>query len=123
MNKLYDWKVFVKTVSEANSSEHWSKKHKRHSLQKKAISWKWLEEKPFIKKPCRIRISRISPRVLDVGDNLPMSMKYIRDTIADKINPGLAIGRADDDPDIKWDYAQERGAPKEYAVRIEIFTV
>lgn len=122
MNKIVDWKIYIKTVSEANSSEHWSKKHKRHKLQKKALAWKWLEENPSISLPCKVKLSRIAPRLLDFGDNLPVSMKYIRDAIADKIIPGLAVGRADDDPNITWDYGQERGGVKEYAVRIEIFS-
>ena len=120
MKKIADWKIYIKTVSEANCSEHWSKKSKRHSLQKKAVVWKWLQERPEFDPPCTIILSRIAPRVLDF-DNLVSSFKWIKDSIADRINPGLAPGRADDDSRISWDYKQERGVSKEYAVKIQIF--
>jgi hypothetical protein len=68
--------------------------------------------------PCHIVLTRIGKKKLD-SDNLPMSMKWVRDAVADQLIPGLLPGRADDDSRITWDYAQE--IAKEYAVRIEIF--
>lgn len=121
MKKLTEMKIYVKTVSEANCSEHWTSKSKRHNQQRKAIAWKWVESKPEITPPCIIKLTRIAPRALDDDNNI-MSLKYIRDSIADKIHPGLAPGRADDDKRIKWEYGQERGVPKEYAVKIEVYS-
>lgn len=64
-------------------------------------------------------MTRIAPRKLD-DDNLPVSMKWIRDEIANMLIPGKALGQADSDHGIKWTYAQEKGKPKEYAVRIDV---
>lgn len=117
---LYSRTMPIKTVSEANTREHWSKSNKRHAAQKLAI-WSFLNvDRPSIKPPCIIKLTRIAPRQLDRHENLPMSFKYIVDQICDYIHPGKAAGRADDDPNITIEYAQEKGAPKTYEIRIEI---
>lgn len=109
----------IKTVSEANSSEHWVKKSKRHKVQRFHIWAAFHNLSSPVPLPCQIHLTRIAPRLLD-SDNLQMSMKYIRDSIAKEILGGR-LGQNDSDPRIKWEYAQEKGNPKEYAVRIEIF--
>lgn len=110
----------IKTISEANTREHWAKANKRHSEQKFTV-WSYMKaDSPDVRTPCIIKLTRIAPRSLDRHENLPMSMKYILDQICDYIHPGKAAGRADDDPNIHVEYAQEKGSPKEYAVRIEI---
>ena len=76
-------------------------------------------DSPDIKPPCTVKLTRISPRSFDC-DNLVGGFKYVKDAIAEYIHPNLAIGRADDDDLIKWEYAQEKGEPKHYAIRIEI---
>jgi hypothetical protein len=113
-------KLPIKTVSEANTSEHWTISAKRHKTQKKQIAWWWisLEDKPSL--PCSVKLTRIAPRMLDSEDNLPISFKWVKDYIADKLVPGLKAGRADDSKDITWLYDQQKGMPKEYAVIIEI---
>jgi hypothetical protein len=63
--------------------------------------------------PCSITLTRIAPRRLD-SDNLARSLKAVRDGIAD------AIGVDDGDPRLEWRYAQEQGAVREYAVRVEV---
>lgn len=60
-----------------------------------------------------IKLTRISSRELD-GDNLQYAFKAIRDGVAD------ALKVKDNSPLLTWTYAQEKGKPKEYAVRIEI---
>jgi len=105
MKKILEWFIPVFTLSEANASEHWTKKKKRKDLQKK---WIWIffkKEKPIISLPCHIKLIRTSKRFLD-SDNLPTSMKYIRDAIADQIFPGLSPGQADNDSRISWEYDQ-----------------
>ena len=62
---------------------------------------------------------RIAPRYID-DDNLVYSMKSFRDYIADLLIPGLAMGRADADSRLKFEYGQEKGNIREYALRIEI---
>jgi hypothetical protein len=117
----FEWKINLKTVSESNSSEHWSKKAKRHKNQKKAIWFELLTKKSGIQLPCIIKLSRVAPRLLD-DDNLVSSFKWIRDAIAEEITGIQIAGRADDTPMIKWQYAQEKGLPKEYAIKIEILS-
>ena len=117
-----DWLIPVHTVSEANCSEHWSKKSKRHRDQKKWIIIYFFNNNPEVFLPCLIKITRIAPRKLDY-DNLCASQKFVVDAICDCLIPGLPAGRADGDPRIKIEYFQKKGKPKEYAVKIEIFSI
>lgn len=65
--------------------------------------------------PCTVTLTRIAPRALDEGDNLPGgTFKNVRDGVADW------LGVDDADTRVNWRYAQVRGAPKQYAARIEI---
>lgn len=61
--------------------------------------------------PVVVRLVRIARRTLD-DDNLAHAFKPIRDGIAD------AYKVKDNDPRIRWEYAQEKG--KTSAIRIEI---
>lgn len=65
--------------------------------------------------PLKITITRIGPRELD-GDNLQGACKHVRDGIADW------LGINDRSKLLKWEYAQEKGAPKEYGVKIRVET-
>ena len=122
MKTIVDWHLPIKTASEANSSEHWTKKAKRHRLQKRRIKVAFLADRPQIALPCLVSLTRIAPRVLDSHDNLPMSMKYIVDSIAEELTGNMVAGRADDDNRITWLYAQKKGKVREYGVRIQIMT-
>lgn len=115
-------KIPIETVSESNRKEHWTTSHKRHKKQKSIIHWlvgNFLLE--FIQQEITIKLIRISSRRLDSDDNLPMAFKWIKDAVAEVLNPGKAPGRADDSKLIKWQYAQEKGEPKEKAIRLEIY--
>jgi hypothetical protein len=112
--------VHVKTVSEANCSQHWVKKKKRHDIQKKSIWAFFKRDRPKIPFPCRIKLTRLGKKILD-DDNLPVSMKYIRDAIADQIFPGLAPGQADNDKRLSWEYNQQ--ISKDYGVLVQFFRV
>jgi len=57
---------------------------------------------------------------LDEHDNLRTSFKYIVDMIAQLLTGDKRAGRADSSKLISWQYSQERGKPKEYAIKIEI---
>jgi len=120
MNKIISLHLQIKTVSEANCSEHWTKKSKRHKAQKKAIWWAFKSMGTKTPLPCHVKLTRISSRMLDIGDNLPCSMKYLRDAIAEEITGIKVAGRADDDERITWEYDQEKGKPQ--SIRIDIFT-
>ena len=119
-------------VSEANrSGEHWTKKHKRHQQQKflmTAFMTKYYDQFDFIPimiehnitKELNITLTRIAPRSLDKEENLPCSVKYFKDYIADFLIPNKAAGRADDSKQLTWVFKQEKGKPKEYALKVEI---
>jgi hypothetical protein len=114
-------KLPIRTVSEANSSEHWTAKHKRHKKQKFIVR-AYLNKIPrnTIKLPVAIHLTRIAPRQLDRDDNLPMAFKYVKDYISDWITPGLQAGRADDNDQMSFSYSQNKGKPKEYAIIIKM---
>lgn len=108
----------IYTVSEANTHQHWTKAKKRHDLQKMWVKLLFRSLEEPVKLPCRIKLVRLGKKKLD-SDNLPMSLKWVRDAIADQIIPGLRPGKADDDERITWEYGQE--ISKDIAVRVEIF--
>ena len=122
------WVLPIKTQSEMNCSEHWTKKHKRHKQQQFFVRSLFRHESAEIKLPCRIKLTRLGPRFLD-PDNLPPSMKYIQDEIAEILTGkgGFYVtrrghiksikGHADNDKRLSWEYAQEKYTKQ--AVRIE----
>lgn len=67
--------------------------------------------------PATIVLTRLAPKHLDVHDNLPISLKWVSDAIADCIIPGLAKGQADSK--LSWKYNQVKS--KQYGIKIEIF--
>ena len=114
------FQIPLRTESEGNSNEHWTRKNQRHKKQKWIIKAAFMEKNLKINRPCEITLTRIAPRELDKEDNLPMSFKWIKDAIADYIIPGKASGRADDSKEISWKYDQKKGKVKEYSVEIRI---
>ena len=57
----------------------------------------------------------VAPSALDAHDNLPAACKPVVDEIAAWL--GLA---SDADPRVTWIYAQQRGGPRQYGVRITL---
>lgn len=125
------WELPLKTVSESNCSEHWTKKSKRHRQQQFFIRSLFSKEDSVIPIPCIITLTRVSQRALDAEENLPMAFKWIKDEIGaclfpeklviyKKKNGKLAAnkGHADSDDRVQWRYAQEKG--KRLGIRIEI---
>ncbi len=108
--------IGVKTVTEANGWEHWTKRHARHKSQaahvRAALSW---ITSP-IPLPVSVTITRYAPYELDDMDNLPVSQKYVFDAICDFLIPGLNPGRADRDKRIKGKCEQVKS--KAYGVKI-----
>lgn len=104
-----------KTAAMNNSRVHWAIRSREVKAQRLAVWAEWqanVKRKP--KLPCTVTFTRIAPRKLDVGDNLPSSMKACRDEIA------KLLGVDDSTDQITWIYKQSKGQPKEYRVRIEI---
>lgn len=114
---IKEWVIPIKTVSEANSREHWAIKNNRHRRQSFFIKLSFHEIMTETPLPCVITMTRLSPRLLD-DDNLMAAFKHIRDVLADLLIPGKKMGMADSDPRITWKYAQEKS--KSYGVRIAI---
>jgi|ERR1700722_3085104 len=127
----FEYVIPIRTVSEANSSEHWTKKSKRHKQQQFFVRASFSKLKEPISVPCTVVLTRQAPRALDEQDNLRMALKWIADEISDFIFPeklkfymnkkGKIVpmkGRSDSDVRIKWDYKQEKSS--KYAVKVEI---
>lgn len=106
----------IRTVSEANVKEHWGRTARRVSRQRRDMfmglynyrdrlrgQWAWT-----------VTLTRIAPRFLDEHDNLPRSMKACVDEVA------KALGVDDKSKRVHWAYSQEKGKPKEYAVRVRV---
>jgi hypothetical protein len=122
--------VPIKTVSEANCSENWRKKHRRHKRQQFFIKLSYSKNVNDLRLPCDVKMVRLSPRFLD-DDNLVSSFKYIRDELSECILPEYRKvyidkngktkqirGRADSDSRISWSYSQEKSIFM--GIRIEI---
>lgn len=108
----------LETVSEANNTEHWTKKHKRHRTQQRILALLLKPLRSHVNLPARITLTRLAPRKLDKWDNLPMSMKYILDATCAILTGDFRPGRADDDERITVAYDQKSSS--EYGVIIEI---
>lgn len=107
--------VPVRVTSTPNERLHWSAKAKRVKDQRSAsfIALRAAYRDPPAWPRIKVTLTRIAPRVMD-SDNLAAGFKGIRDGVADFL-------KIDDGSDrVTWDYRQMRGAPKEYAARIEI---
>ena len=101
--------------SVANKRWHWSRLAKYHATMRQ-LSWATLQgyHRSPPKLPVIVRLTRIAPRELDGHDNLRSGLKGAADGVADW------CGVKDNDRNILWEYAQERGAPKTYSLRIEV---
>ncbi len=112
-------------MKEANRpGEHWSKRKKRHDIQKFLIRSQMnhylFEEIP---RPCIVTMTRIAPRMMDEEENLRYAFKWIKDQLASCIvdeHKQFMTGHCDNDPRISWEYRQKKGRVKEYAIKIEI---
>lgn len=118
----------IKTVSEANCSEHWSKKSSRHKRQQKALR-AYLSHIKAYPLPCIITWHRVGAKLLDSWDGLPMAFKWLTDELSDMIlgniyatpkkvlnsSPNAILlqkrirGQNDNDPRLEWRYTQSVG--------------
>ena len=104
----------LKTISEANSNDHYRVKAKRKKMQRemarKAMLAYGITGKD-ITGPLVVKFVRIGKRTLD-DDNLSSSFKAVRDGVAD------ALGVDDGDERMRYHYGQRTG--KEYAIEIGV---
>lgn len=108
----------IKTVSEANSSEPWFRRHGRHKEQQRIVGIFLNPLRDKVTLPCKIMLTRFAPDELDTFDNLPMSFKYIVDAVCAIITGEFRAGKADSDKRIT--IACDQVKSKEYGIRIEI---
>ena len=66
------WEIALRTVSEANTKEHWTKSSKRHQQQQWFIRRQFLVDDRKVMLPCTVKLVRLGGRFLDKEDNLPM---------------------------------------------------
>lgn len=104
----------IKVISPGNGSHgHWRAQAEDRKRQRQIVRWTLAPHaKPPL--PVVVTLTRIGVRDLDT-DNLAAAFKSIRDEVA----AWLGCGDSPRDP-VTWVYEQERGKPKEYAIRIEI---
>lgn len=91
----------IKTVSELNRRDHWSKLAKRKKEQKKVMYLYLMGVCVPTRKPTSITFTRLGTRTLDT-DNLASAFKACRDSTAEY------FGFDDGDEGVKWLYAQEK---------------
>lgn len=110
--------VPIRTVTESNTGGHWAAKARRAEKQRLAAfiacirPAQALLAKPL---PCvRVVFTRYAPGTLDEADNLPSSMKHLRDGLAD------AFKIDDKSGFYRWEYRQVKTKLGQYGVRIEL---
>lgn len=131
MNEKITWDLPIKTVSESNSSEHWTKKSTRHHKQQFFTRLSFNKNVKKVTFPCVVKLIRLSPRFLDAEENLPMAFKWIKDELGACMFPEKIVnyvsksgkviqnkGHADSDERVTWEFGQEKS--KTQAIRIEI---
>ena len=103
----------LRIQSVSNLREHWSARAKRTKSEREIVFWAMGISAVRPPMPCTVTLTRIAPRSFD-GDNLQSGCKAARDAIAQ----WLCVD--DGDPRVTWVYAQEKGAPKQYLLRVEV---
>lgn len=108
----------LRTISEINTHEHWTKVHKKVGHHRRSVEMAMRAHANArclkIKPPCSVRLTRIAPDALDVTDNNPAALKHVIDGVADW------LGINDRSPTVTWECCQEQRA--QYGVRIEVRT-
>lgn len=125
------FEIPIVTVSEANSSDHWTKKRKRHQQQQQRTRQAYARHVKYnVTFPCCVTLIRLGPRLLD-DDNNVSAFKWVRDELSECLLPHerkcyvtktgkvkSLKGRADSDERIAWKYVQ-----KKYPIRCIIVEI
>ena len=107
----------IRTVS--NAREHWRVAACRKSRERDTTSKAWLAAGGrglHDGEHARILLTRVAPRPLDEHENLPYSFKACVDQLAEC----LGFPKRDNNPRLKWEYAQQRGKPRDYRVLVRV---
>jgi hypothetical protein len=111
----------IKLANEANSNEHWTKKAKRHKMQKFLVTQFLKSEDMPPGPPWNIILTRIAPKVFD-DDNLQMAFKWVRDAVSEYLLDEAKAGHADNDRRLTWKYKHEKGNIQEHKIKVEIIS-
>lgn len=103
----------IRIESEPNVRCHWAERARRTREHRGSAFYALKAAKAPFTMPVVITLTRIAPRELD-DDNLRAGFKGLRDGIADWFQVN------DRTPLIRWEYAQRRGEPKQYAAEVKI---
>ena len=103
----------LRIESTPNKREHWTAKAKRTSAHRQTAYYAMKAHRAPRWDRIKVRLTRVAPRAMD-DDNLAAGFKAVRDGIAD----WLAID--DGSARVVWEYAQAKGAVREYAVRVQV---
>ncbi len=104
----------LRVVSVLNERTHWAKRARRTAEQRSLVRMSLAGQRAWpLVPPVVVTLTRIAPRSLD-GDNLQGALKAVRDGVAD------ALGVDDRHPSIRWEYAQRRGAPRQYGIELQV---
>jgi hypothetical protein len=117
-NIVKSWILPLKIETAANKWEHWTKSRLRKKNYLQCL-FTIRPEVIQIQPPVVISLTRIAPRALDY-DNLLHAFKSIRDDITKWIFPDKPRGQGDERCGIEFIYSQEKGEPKQYAIRIDV---
>lgn len=117
--------VPVKTTAHVNEHRHWRRSRAEETKEKAALRAAWVvagsPKPPSL--PVHFRFTRIAPRGLD-RDNLPTASKFLQDELCRCLGLARGNGQAMDEGAVVRVRSphQERGAPKTYSVRVEMWT-
>jgi len=112
------YNIPMKLPSLANLAGSWKANYYSNKKKKELIRLVLTQNEYRL--PCHVIITRVSPRMLDSIDNLPASVKFVIDAVADYLIPGLRPGRADGDKRLSFEVKQEKGCPREQALILEL---
>lgn len=103
----------IKTVSEANTREHWALKHRRKKAQQADFAMLWRYHKAKVTLPAVITFTRYSCNLLD-ADNLAGAFKHVQDQLARE------LGIDDGSSLVQWRYQQERISKREHYFTVKV---
>ncbi|MEQ8278353.1 MAG: hypothetical protein RMA76_38275 [Deltaproteobacteria bacterium] len=112
-----EWDHRLTGYANLGPKTHWAlvKKAKDHDKDATRAAWRDAG-RPTPPGPVLLRFTRIAPRAFDDDDNLRDAFKFVKDEIC------RCIGYPNDaHPNLRFEFAQRRGAVRQYTVRIEMF--
>lgn len=106
-------RIPMRLESRANLDPHHMVRSRRVAEQRSIVRNALVGRRHHVTLPCTVWMTRIAPHELDTGGNLEMSLKAVRDEIADWL--GLPNDR---DRRVVWECLQRREAPRSYGVEL-----